>query len=236
MRRPPASTSWWRAKRPRMPAPAPRASRTPLPANPSGTPAWVNESFLQSLVGQLYGPVTTTTPITVGNQTFPAGHVFRPAADAARGAPADLLARIPGHLHGRSAAVLQPVGHDPYLQRWAVGDVQPVLERPRAAPPFPAGRPDRHADDPRPGRRPGHRPHECVCREHPPVGLCSFRRSDQRAGRRQQRPVRARSRLAVAARVPDRPGRRIRRGLLHPRVFDDARDRDQSGDRPGRRH
>ena len=39
----------------------------------SGTPAWVNESFLQSLVGQLYGPVTTTTPITVGNQTFPPG-------------------------------------------------------------------------------------------------------------------------------------------------------------------
>ena len=39
----------------------------------SGTPAWVNESFLQSLVGQLYGPVTTTSPITVGNQTFPAG-------------------------------------------------------------------------------------------------------------------------------------------------------------------
>ena len=39
----------------------------------SGTPAWVNESFLQSLAGQLYAPVTTTTPITVGNQTFPAG-------------------------------------------------------------------------------------------------------------------------------------------------------------------
>jgi hypothetical protein len=44
-----------------------------LASKSSGTPAWVNESFLQSLVGQLYGPVTTTTPITVGNQTFPAG-------------------------------------------------------------------------------------------------------------------------------------------------------------------
>ena len=39
----------------------------------SGVPPWVNESYLQSLVGQLYGPVTTTTPITVGSQTFPAG-------------------------------------------------------------------------------------------------------------------------------------------------------------------
>ncbi len=39
----------------------------------TNTPAWVNESFLQSLVGQLYGPITTTSPITVGNQTFPAG-------------------------------------------------------------------------------------------------------------------------------------------------------------------
>src|SRR5271156_1885351 len=43
-----------------------------LAGNRSGTPAWVNESFLQSLAGQLYGPLTTTTPITVGNQTFPA--------------------------------------------------------------------------------------------------------------------------------------------------------------------
>ena len=39
----------------------------------AGTPSWVNESFLQSLVSQLYAPVTTTTPITVGKQTFPAG-------------------------------------------------------------------------------------------------------------------------------------------------------------------
>jgi hypothetical protein len=38
-----------------------------------GTPAWVNQSFLQSLVRQLYGPITTTSPITVGDQTFPAG-------------------------------------------------------------------------------------------------------------------------------------------------------------------
>jgi hypothetical protein len=42
-------------------------------AKSRGTPAWVNESFLQSLVSQLYGPITTTEPITVGNQTFPPG-------------------------------------------------------------------------------------------------------------------------------------------------------------------
>jgi hypothetical protein len=39
----------------------------------SGTPSWVNQSYLQSLVGQLYGPVTTTTPTTVGSQTLPPG-------------------------------------------------------------------------------------------------------------------------------------------------------------------
>ena len=44
-----------------------------VPARSTGTPAWVNETFLQSLVGQLYGPLTTTTPITVAKETFPAG-------------------------------------------------------------------------------------------------------------------------------------------------------------------
>jgi hypothetical protein len=42
-------------------------------AKSNSTPAWVDQTFLQSLVGQLYGPVTTSTSITVGNQTFPAG-------------------------------------------------------------------------------------------------------------------------------------------------------------------
>jgi hypothetical protein len=36
-------------------------------------PPWVSESLLQSLVGQLYGPITTTTPIQVGSRTFPPG-------------------------------------------------------------------------------------------------------------------------------------------------------------------
>ena len=74
MSQPRASTSWWPAKRPRIPAPGTVSlSNAVSPENPPRTPAWVNESFLQSLVGQLYGPITTTTPITVGNQTFPAG-------------------------------------------------------------------------------------------------------------------------------------------------------------------
>ena len=52
----------------------------------AGIPSWVNESFLQSLVGQLYGPITTTSPITVGNQTFPAGtySVPQPTASEVR--------------------------------------------------------------------------------------------------------------------------------------------------------
>jgi hypothetical protein len=52
----------------------------------AGTPSWVNESFLQSLVGQLYGPITTTAPITVGNQTFAAGtySVPQPTASEVR--------------------------------------------------------------------------------------------------------------------------------------------------------
>jgi hypothetical protein len=37
------------------------------------TPRWVNPSYLQSLVGTLYGPLTTTTPIAVAGQTFPPG-------------------------------------------------------------------------------------------------------------------------------------------------------------------
>jgi hypothetical protein len=42
-------------------------------AKSSVTPSWVSESFLQSVASQLYSPVTTTTSITVGNQTFPPG-------------------------------------------------------------------------------------------------------------------------------------------------------------------
>jgi len=40
-------------------------------AQAASTPRWVNESFLQSLVSQLYGPVTTTAPIQVGNNPTP---------------------------------------------------------------------------------------------------------------------------------------------------------------------
>jgi hypothetical protein len=39
----------------------------------TGTPHWVSESLLQQLAKTLYAPITTTTPITVGGQTFPPG-------------------------------------------------------------------------------------------------------------------------------------------------------------------
>ena len=81
----------------------------------AGTPAWVNESFLQSLVGQLYGPMTTTSPITVGNQTFPAGTYSVPQPTASEVRRQTFWLEFSGHLHGRTAAVLQPVGHDPHL-------------------------------------------------------------------------------------------------------------------------
>ena len=81
----------------------------------AGIPSWVNESFLQSLVGQLYGPITTTSPITVGNQTFPAGTYSVPQPTASEVRASDFLARIHRDLHGRTAAVLKPVGHDPHF-------------------------------------------------------------------------------------------------------------------------
>jgi hypothetical protein len=39
----------------------------------TATPAWVNESFLQSLVSQIHGPLTTTQSIQVGSNVFPPG-------------------------------------------------------------------------------------------------------------------------------------------------------------------
>jgi hypothetical protein len=37
------------------------------------TPTWVNENLLQGLAQTLYAPITTTTPVTVGGQTYPPG-------------------------------------------------------------------------------------------------------------------------------------------------------------------
>jgi hypothetical protein len=39
----------------------------------SSIPSWVDLNYLHSLVNTLYGPVTTTMPVTIGGQTFPAG-------------------------------------------------------------------------------------------------------------------------------------------------------------------
>ncbi len=37
------------------------------------TPRWVNPALLQQVAASLYAPVTTTTPTTIGGQTFPPG-------------------------------------------------------------------------------------------------------------------------------------------------------------------
>ncbi len=37
------------------------------------TPPWVNESLLQGVAQTLFAPITTTSPVTVGGQTFPPG-------------------------------------------------------------------------------------------------------------------------------------------------------------------
>jgi hypothetical protein len=37
------------------------------------TPRWVNENLLPGLAQSLYAPITTTTPVQVGSQVFPAG-------------------------------------------------------------------------------------------------------------------------------------------------------------------
>jgi hypothetical protein len=70
--------------------PAPRHGGTPDQARRTGSvegaPAWVSKSLLQSLAAELYAPITTTTPINVGSQTFPAGtySVPQPTADEIR--------------------------------------------------------------------------------------------------------------------------------------------------------
>jgi hypothetical protein len=38
-----------------------------------GAPPWVNEDVLQRAAQTLYAPITTTSPVTVGGQTFPPG-------------------------------------------------------------------------------------------------------------------------------------------------------------------
>jgi hypothetical protein len=45
----------------------------PAPGQAAATPPWVSQTFLNSLAGQLYAPITTTQPIQVGSQIFPPG-------------------------------------------------------------------------------------------------------------------------------------------------------------------
>ncbi len=39
----------------------------------AATPRWVNQNYIDSLASTLYAPVTTTQPIAIGGQVFPAG-------------------------------------------------------------------------------------------------------------------------------------------------------------------
>jgi hypothetical protein len=50
---------------------SPASGARPATSEAVSTPRWVNESFLESLVSKLYGPVTTTEPIQVGNNPAP---------------------------------------------------------------------------------------------------------------------------------------------------------------------
>jgi hypothetical protein len=46
------------------------------------TPPWVNQTVLRSVASKLYAPITTTAPIQVGNQVFPAGTYAVPQPSA----------------------------------------------------------------------------------------------------------------------------------------------------------
>jgi hypothetical protein len=49
----------------------------------AGRPPWVSESLLQNLASQLYAPIVTTSPISVGGQVFPPGTYAVPQPTAA---------------------------------------------------------------------------------------------------------------------------------------------------------
>ena len=67
-----------------------------------------------------------------GRPDFPARHLFGPAADGSRDQAGDVLGRIRRTLLGGSPAVLESVGHDPYLQQWTRRDVESDAPGPRA--------------------------------------------------------------------------------------------------------
>jgi hypothetical protein len=61
------------------------------------TPGWVNQAFLNSLAGQLYGPITTTQSIEVGNQVFPPGTYSVPQPSQAEIRRQTFWAQFVGH-------------------------------------------------------------------------------------------------------------------------------------------
>ena len=198
---------------------------------PVATPAWVNQAFLNSLAGQLYAP-DHDDPVDQGRQPgLPAGHLHGPATDAGRDSPRDILGRVRRALLGRSAAVFQPIGHDSHFQQWPERDIESIPAGARPGPALPAGGSECEADDRGPGRRPGYGSDLALFREHPPVRVSTLRRGDQRAGRREQRSRRPRSRIAVAPGISDRPRRRFGWDVFHAPVHDDTPDHNRPGDR-----
>ena len=179
----------------------------------SGTPAWVNESYLQSLVSQLYGPVTTTTPITVGNQTFPPGTYSVPQPTAARVTAANVLGGIPGHLHGRCARFsnqsatihIYSDGRSVTSNQFLNGRGQLLL--------FPPSDPTATPTtlDPVAGQVTGLM--SLFAANILQSGSVLFAEMTNVPGVASNDPSGARSRLAVAGRVLDRPGWRIGRDL-----------------------
>jgi hypothetical protein len=193
----------------------------------AGTPSWVNESFLQSLVSQLYGPVTTTTPITVGNQTFPAGTYSVPQPTQSEvhretfwlefqgtyavGAPRFSNQASTIHIYSDGRSVTSNASLN--------GRAELIL--------FPPADPTATPTtlDPIAGQVTGL--------------MSSFSANILQSGSVLFAEVTnvpgVASNDPIAPRVSDRPERRLRRSLLDPLFFDDAGDRDRPGDRAAAR-
>ncbi len=61
------------------------------------TPPWVDQAFLRSVASTLYAPITTTAPLKVGNQVFPAGTYAVPQPSASEIRRETFWAQFVGH-------------------------------------------------------------------------------------------------------------------------------------------
>ena len=175
MRRPPISTSSWRAKPGGPTTPAVQASRGLIPAQPR--PRGSTKAFCNRLPASSMH--RSRRPRRSGYRPdFPAGDLFGPAADQRGGPPRDLLGRVRRPLLGGTAAVLQPGGHDPHLQRRQVVTSNQFLNGRAQVLLFPPADPTAKptTDDPVAGQVAGLM--ISVFREHPAVGERALRRGD----------------------------------------------------------